>query len=58
MKILTKKIQWSRNKKGDKLMWHEREIKGEKKEKKKRSPRIYLYSIFYTPDTVRKISMR
>jgi len=47
MKILTKKIQWSRNKRGDKLMWHEREIEREKEEKKK-GHREYIDTLFCT----------
>jgi len=47
----------TKKKRGDKVLWHERELK-KKKERKNGLPWTYTCSIFCTPNTVRKISMR
>jgi hypothetical protein len=48
----------TKKKRGDKVMWQERELKEKKKKRKNGLPWTYTCSIFCTPNTVRKISMR
>jgi len=50
------KIYWPRNKREDKLIWYEKEMEEEKEGKERVTGDIG--SIFYTHDTIKKISTR